>query len=87
MAVSGDLLIKQVPVSGTLEGDILRILNGPSPPHGDRAHGDHVPSAADRHGAGHLAGCAQTLAQLIAFRDKCGDKFVDEVSPGGEFIA
>jgi hypothetical protein len=86
--IGGALPVKQVPVSGTLEGDILRISNVHQSVLTVTARTAitfrpqriaTVPAISQA--------ALQTLAQPIAFRDKCGDKFVDEVSPGGEFIA
>jgi hypothetical protein len=87
--ISGSIPIEGVPVAGTLEGDILRMSNV------HQGVLNVVARTAITYRTQRISvvpalspSALSTLNQgALAFRDKCGDKFVDEVSPGGEFIA
>ena len=87
--IAGTIPIQAIPVSGTLEGDILRIANI----HESvinivaRTAITYSPQRISVVPAVSQAALSALGQSPIAFREKCGDKFVEEVAPGGEFIA
>jgi len=87
--INGRIPIEGIPVSGTLQGDILRLANI----HESvltviaRTAITYRPQRISAVPAISQAALGTLGQSAIAFRDKCGDKFVEAVAPGGEFIA
>jgi hypothetical protein len=87
--ISGRLPIQAVPISGSLQGDVLRLASI----HESvitvvaRTAITYSPQRIATVPAISQAALGTLTQSAIAFRDKCGDKFVEAVNPGGEFIA
>jgi hypothetical protein len=87
--IGGRLPIQEIPISGTLQGDILRlasihesVLNVVA-----RTAITFSPQRVSTVPAISQSALAALAQSPVAFREKCGDKFVETVTPGGEFIA